>query len=145
MSPSNDLLNTVDSCQSPGIKTDFSPTTPDDNSYFGINNEKKVEASIDSIKIEEAHEEGEDLDRAHHALTLLLIYKERIETSITIGGVQCHIKASYLNGRICGNVSSALSAKKFDFEFDPLKSLHKKNLIIAEVKRLYWDYYPPGE
>mmetsp|Transcript_13755 Transcript_13755/g.18773 ORF Transcript_13755/g.18773 Transcript_13755/m.18773 type:complete len:147 (+) Transcript_13755:315-755(+) len=84
----------------------------------------------------------EDLDRAHYAMTLLLIYKELIETNITISGIPCHVKASYVNGNVCGYVTSALSTKKFEFEFEPMKSLQKKNLIIAEINRLYWDYFP---
>lgn len=44
---------------------------------------------------------------------------------------------------VTGRITSALSNKKYDFEFEPLKSLLKKNLIIAEVNRLYFDYYPP--
>ena len=35
-----------------------------------------------------------------------------------------------------------LSTRKFEFEFDCLPGLSKKHLIIAEVKRLYWDYIP---
>ena len=93
------------------------------------------------------HEEAddpyiEDLDRAHHALTLLLIFKERIECGMLIGGLQCHIKAGYVNGKVAGVVSCPLKTKKFEFEYDSLKSLSKKNLIIAEIKRLYWDFYP---
>ena len=93
----------------------------------------------------QSSDDEEDMDRAHHALTLLLIYKERMErVNICIGGVSCHVKAVYLNGRVVGEVSPAISNKKYEFEFEPLKSLHKKLLIIAEVKRLYWDYFPPG-
>ena len=76
-------------------------------------------------------------------MTLLLIYKERIESNMMISGVPCRVKASYVNGNVCGYVTSALSTKKFDFEFEPMKSLQKKNLIIAEINRLYWDYFPP--
>lgn len=92
---------------------------------------------------QEAEEDDEDLDRAHYAMTLLLIYKERIETNMMISGVPCRVKASYVNGNVCGYVTSALSTKKFEFEFEPMKSLQKKNLIIAEINRLYWDYFPP--
>ena len=92
---------------------------------------------------QQAEEDDEDLDRAHYAMTLLLIYKERIETNMMISGVPCRVKASYVNGNVCGYVTSALSTKKFEFEFEPMKSLQKKNLIIAEINRLYWDYYPP--
>ena len=35
-----------------------------------------------------------------------------------------------------------MSSKKYEFEFAPLKSLQKKQLIIAEMNRLYWEYFP---
>lgn len=60
-----------------------------------------------------------------------------------IGGVHCHISAKYyLHGQVSGHVSSALNSKKYHFQFERLKSLQKKDIIIAEVQRLYWDYYP---
>ena len=37
-----------------------------------------------------------------------------------------------------------MSSKKYEFEFAPLKSLQKKQLIIAEMNRLYWEYFPPN-
>ena len=61
-----------------------------------------------------------------------------------ISGVHCQLKAGYINGKVVGEVTCTLSTRRFEFDFDPLSSLKKKNLIIAEVKRLYWDYFPPN-
>ncbi len=55
----------------------------------------------------------------------------------------CNVTASYVNGKVQGKLSSALSSKMHEFEFEPMRSMQKKSLIIAEVKRLYWDYFPP--
>ena len=60
-----------------------------------------------------------------------------------IGGRVCYVKANYLNGKISGHINEGLSAKKHEFEFPPLKVLAKKYLIIAEIKRLYFDFFPP--
>lgn len=59
-----------------------------------------------------------------------------------IGGRLCNVKASYVNGMVSGWVGTDLSSQKHVFEFEPLKSLRKKPLIIAEVYRLYWEYFP---
>ena len=76
-------------------------------------------------------------------MTMLLMHKEKMETQYTIGGRVCWVKASYVNGNVQGYVCSNLSSKKYEFEFAPLKSLQKKQLIIAEMNRLYWEYFPP--
>ena len=73
---------------------------------------------------------------------MMLVYKEKIESNFLIGGVPCHIKAGYINGKVAGEVTCSLSSRRFEFEFDPLSSLKRKALIIAEIKRLYWDYIP---
>ena len=83
-------------------------------------------------------------NRAQVVMTMLLMHKEKIETQYTIGGRVCFIKASYVNGNVQGSVSPDFSSKKFEFEFTPLKSLQKKQLIIAEMNRLYWEYFPPN-
>ena len=119
---------------SPHIRT---APIDDDNEFFGI--EADAEEEITQLYVEEAFE---DLDRAHHALTLMLTYKESMECSMVIGGMQSHVKANYVHGQVEGVVSCMRSSRKFEFEFDPLKGLFRKNLIIAEVKRLYWDYIP---
>jgi len=83
-----------------------------------------------------------DRDRARLAMTLLLTHREECNISRVIGGLSCHVRASYVNGNVSGSVSCPLTDKKHEFDFAPLKSLRKKNLIIAEVNRLYWDYFP---
>ena len=59
-----------------------------------------------------------------------------------IGGIMCNIQASYCNGLVTGYCSSSLSTKKHSFEFEPMSHMKKKQLIIAEVNRLYWEYFP---
>ena len=70
------------------------------------------------------------------------MHKEKMEAQYIIGGRNCFIKASYLNGNVSGYVSTSFSSKKYEFEFVPLKSLQKKQLIVAEMNRLYWEYFP---
>jgi len=98
-----------------------------------------------AILEQEDLEDSEEIeeDRAHHVMSLLLIYKETVDTQLLISGVVCQIKASYVNGMVYGTVCSALSSKKHEFEFEPMRCLQKKSLIIAEIKRLYWEYFPP--
>ena len=71
-------------------------------------------------------------------MALLLVYKEQIETQIMIGGLNCFVKASYVNGKVCGWLNSQQSTRKYEFEFQPMKALRKKLLIVAEIKRLYF-------
>ena len=128
---------TMQEMGTPGLPSN----TQDSQWFLAMNDDDTVR---NTHKTPLAHEEeAEDLDRAHFAMTLLLIYKERIETNMMISGVPCRVKASYVNGNVCGYITSSLSTKKYDFEFEPMKSLQKKNLIIAEINRLYWDYFPP--
>ena len=75
-------------------------------------------------------------------MTMLLFFKEQIDTQIMIGGIMCNVQASYINGMVTGFANSEISNKKHTFEFAPLNFLKKKLLIIAEIKRLYWEYFP---
>ena len=75
-------------------------------------------------------------------MSMLLIYKEQIETSIMISGLMCYVKANYVNGCVDGFINSSHSTKLHRFNFLPLKKLNRKPLIIAEIKRLYWEYFP---
>ena len=61
---------------------------------------------------------------------------------MVISGLVCFIKASYLNGKVDGYINSEHSTKWHKFNFTPLEKLQRKQLVIAEVKRLYWDYFP---
>lgn len=98
-------------------------------------------AILEAEDLEQSEEMEED--RAHQVMSLLLIYKETVDTQLLISGVVCQIKASYVNGMVYGTVCSALSSKKHEFEFEPMRCLQKKSLIIAEIKRLYWEYFAP--
>jgi hypothetical protein len=75
-------------------------------------------------------------------MSQLLCFKETCHTQIAISGVMCQVNASYVNGMVQGKVCSSLSSKPHEFEFEPMRFLQKKSLIIAEVKRLYWEYFP---
>ena len=75
-------------------------------------------------------------------MSMMLVYKEQIDSAINIGGFQCFVKASYVNSRVSGFVTSEHSNRKYEFDFEPMKSLQRKRLVVAEVNRLYWDYFP---
>lgn len=104
---------------------------------------KELKVIVDSEKSNKDKDEVAELpNRAQLAMIMLLCYKEEIRTPIVIGGRLCAINCHYVNGLVNGWVSTTLSNRKFCFDFQPLKSLKKKQLIIAEAKRLYFDYYP---
>ena len=57
-----------------------------------------------------------------------------------ISGQTCYVNASYINGKIEGEVSHFFSGRKMNFQFEPLKSLSKKQMLFLELKRLYLEY-----
>ena len=62
---------------------DLSYAIPDDNGYFEKESGRASALPDDLIE----NSAAEDLDRSHQALTLMLIFKENLETGMNIGGL----------------------------------------------------------
>ena len=55
-----------------------------------------------------------------------------------ISGLQCIVKADYINGQITGSLSSNRSNKQNNFTFNPIKYRRTPSLQ-NEINRLYFD------
>ena len=59
----------------------------------------------------EIEEDSSFRNRAQIAMTMLLFFKEQIDTQIMIGGIMCNVQGSYINGMVTGFVCSEISNK----------------------------------
>ena len=55
-----------------------------------------------------------------------------------ISGLQCIVKADYINGQITGSLSSNRSNKQHNFTFNPIK-YRRTSSLQNEINRLYFD------
>ena len=73
-------------------------------------------------------------------MQLMLMNKEQINHCISVSGHKCFVEAGYNLGYVFGRVSTELDDRKYEFEFAPLYSFKKKQMLFLEIKRLYFDY-----
>ena len=69
-----------------------------------------------------------------------MMVKDHFQQFMDISGRNCYVSASFVNGRIIGFACMAVSIKKMDFDFEPMKTFKTRQMLFLELKRLYLDY-----